>query len=262
MFQPVVPLSGYAGWLFLSRTRAPQEAAFNASAQIRRETAYFEENIGQVRDAEALVADRRLLKVALGAFGLDADIDSRYFVRKVLEDGSLDTGDLANKLSDKRYLAMAQAFGFDLGTPGTAVSDFGARIAGRYRERQFEIAVGDKDQNLRLALGVERDLGQIAGRDTTADGRWYEVMGNAPLRKVFETALGLPQSFGALDLDRQLTGFRDAAGRFLGATEVADFDTPEMREKLIRLFLARADLQANAAATSSGSVALLLLQGA
>jgi hypothetical protein len=261
MYQPVVPLGGYAGWLFLGRTRAAQEAAFNASAQMQRETTYFQENIGKVRDAEALVDDRRLLRVALGAFGLDADIDNRYFVKKVLEDGSLDTGDLANKLSDKRYLAMATAFGFDLATPSTAVSDFGAKIAAKYRERQFEVAVGAQDENLRMAMGIGRDLGEIARRDTTDDGRWYAVMGNPPLRRVFETALGLPASFGALDLDRQLGGFREASERFFGASEVADFGTPEMQEKLTRLFLTRADLQSNAAATRSGSAALALLRG-
>ncbi len=48
--------------------------------------AYFEANIGKVETAADLVGDRRLLKVALGAFGMDGEIDKRAFLRKVLEE--------------------------------------------------------------------------------------------------------------------------------------------------------------------------------
>lgn len=167
MFQPVVPLSGLAGWSFLHRTRAAQQAAFDTSAQMRRETEYFRQNVGAVKTAGDLVADRRLLQVALGAFGLEADIDSRFFVGKVLQDGTLTEGALANRLSDKRYFEMAHAFGFDRGTPSTVLSDFGDQIAAKYRERQFEVAVGRQSESLRLALAFPR----AAGRAGPADDR-------------------------------------------------------------------------------------------
>ena len=262
MFQPVVPLSGYAGWTFLQRSRDTQQAAFDASPRIARDTAYFEEKIAEIRTADDLVADRRLLRVALGAFGLDADAGSRFFVRKVLAEGSVDPGALANRLSDKRYLAFASAFGFgDLDPPNTALSDFGAGVVEAYRDRQFEIAVGKQEPDLRLAMGLERDLSYILKRQTTDDGYWFSVMGNPPLRKVFETALGLPGSFGGLDLDRQLEGFRQAAQRVFGTTEVAGFEAPEVQERLVRVFLLRSEI-ASGADTSAGQAALTLLQSA
>jgi hypothetical protein len=59
------------------------------------------------------VGDRRLLEVALGAFGLDDDIRNRFFIRKVLEEGTTSPSRrFANRLSDKRYLALAETFGF------------------------------------------------------------------------------------------------------------------------------------------------------
>ncbi len=76
-FQPVVPLGGYAGWAFLNRTQTAQQSAFDESATIVRQTSYFEENIGNITTAEDLVNDRRLLEVALGAFGLDEDINNK-----------------------------------------------------------------------------------------------------------------------------------------------------------------------------------------
>jgi Protein of unknown function (DUF1217) len=259
-YQPVVPLAGYAGWTFLNRTRAAQQAAFDKSGQVQRDTAYFEEKIASVATPEDLVADRRLLSVALGAFGLDGDINSKFFVQKVLEEGTSDSSALANRLSDKRYYQLAKAFGFtDLGVPNTQQSDFGEQIASAYRDRQFEIAVGDQNSDLRLAMGLSRDIGTILDNQTTDDGRWFAVMANPPVRQVIQTALGLPSSFGALDLDLQLSGFRDAAERVFGNGEVAQFNDPGVQEKLIRLFLVRSQAQ-QSTSTSRGQIALTLLQ--
>lgn len=260
-YQPVIPITGYAGWQFLARTRDAQQEAFDRSPAIARETAYFEERIGAVTSAQDLVSDRRLLAVALGAFGLDDDINNRFFLQKVLEDGTLDSSALANRLADKRYSAFSKAFGFgDFDTPSTVLSDFGAKITAQFRDRQFEIAVGRQDESMRLALGLERALDEIVATDTSADGRWYAVMGRPPVRQVFEAALGLPASFGALDLDRQLTGFRDKAGQRFGDGEVAQFADPARREELLRLFLARSEGTPAVPGTGGASVALSLLQ--
>ena len=77
-----------------------------------RDTDYFAAKIGEIDSAEQLVSDRRLLSVALGAFGLHADIDNKYFIRKVLEDGVLKEDALANRLTDERYKSLTKAFGF------------------------------------------------------------------------------------------------------------------------------------------------------
>ncbi|GKY86695.1 DUF1217 domain-containing protein [Sinisalibacter aestuarii] len=259
-FQPILPFGGMAGWTFLQRTQEAQKQAFNAAPEIRRDTEYFAEKIGEVTSAEDLVGDYRLLKVALGAFGLDDDLPNKAFIRKVLEEGALDPTSFANRMVDKRYLALTEAFGFDLGTPNTALSDFPARILDAYKTRQFEIAVGAQDNDMRLALSMERDLGAIVDADNTANGKWYAVMGNEPLRQMFETALGLPSTLAALDIDDQLTMFRDRAKAIFGSGEVAQFADPHARDELNRLFLVRSQINAGRAAMSSGSIALTLLQ--
>ncbi len=193
-FTPVVPLGGLAGWAFLKRTGASQQAAYAASAATARETERFAQGIAGIRTAEELVGDRQLLKVALGAFGLDSDIDNRYFVRRILEEGTTERTALANKLTDKRYAEMARAFGFDspLG-PATARLGFAERIVAAYEARGFEEAVGEQDPAMRLALNLERELPTIAGRDVSDSTRWFTIMGTPPLRQVFETAFGLPR---------------------------------------------------------------------
>ena len=101
-FQPVIPLTGYLGWRFLERTSDAQQDIFAKSQPVQRATDHFREKIGKVNSAADLVNDRQLLSVALGAFGLDADINNRAFIQKVLEDGTLSQDALANRLADNR----------------------------------------------------------------------------------------------------------------------------------------------------------------
>lgn len=260
-YQPVVPTGGIQGWNFLNRTREVQQAAFENSAEIVRKVEYFEENISKISSAEELINDRRLLEVALGAFGLDEDINNKYFLQKVLEDGTLESDALANRLSDKRYLEFSKAFGFgDFATPRTVLSDFPAEISSAFKTTQFEVAVGNQDSNMRLALGLDEALSGIAETSTTDDGRWFGVMGQPAVRAVFEVALGLPSSVGALDLDLQLSIFRDRLESRFGDGEIEQFTNPEQVEELRRLFLLQTDLTGFGNTSTGASNALTLLQ--
>ncbi|SMX47452.1 DUF1217 domain-containing protein [Actibacterium lipolyticum] len=262
-FQPVIPFGGFVGWRFLERTMDAQKTAYDASPAIKRDQAYFRENIGKVTSAEALVADRRLLSVALGAFGLDDDINNRFFIQKVLADGVESDDALANKLADKSYLKFAEAFGFGgEDAPNSQKPDFADGILDAYKTRQFEIAVGNQNDDMRLVMNLTRELGELAGSDSSNNAKWYGVMGSEPLRTVFETTFGLPSSFAALDIDKQLEVFRDRAESVFGSGEVDQFAIPEKMEELTRLFLIRSQLANSSAAYSPASTALTLLQNA
>ncbi|MCM2561892.1 DUF1217 domain-containing protein [Lutimaribacter sp. EGI FJ00015] len=259
-FQPVLPMAGLAGWRFLQRTMDTQTATFNSGAQITRDTDYFLEKIGKIDTAEQLVSDRRLLRVALGAHGLQSDIDNRFFIRKVLEDGTLKSDALSNRLADDRYKSFSKAFGFgDFPVPNTKLSDFGAKTVALYRKQQFEQAVGEQDNAMRLALNADRQLPEIAGGSSSENARWFRIMGTAPLREVFEVALGLPKSFGQIDIDQQLQVFQEKARGQLGLESVGDLARPEVREQLVQRYLLRTQV-AEAVVTGPASVALSLLQ--
>jgi Protein of unknown function (DUF1217) len=262
-YAPALPLGGYAGWAFLKRTMTSQTAAFNTAPDLKSDEAYFRAKIGQINTAEQLVADRRLLKVALGAFGLEKDIDNKFFIQKVLQDGTLKTGTLANKLADKQYQKLSAAFGFgDFAVPSTKVSTFPDKIISAYRARQFEVAVGEQSPDLRLALNVQRELPGIADKATSSENaKWFTVLGNAPLRKVFEKALGLPSSIGALDLDQQLQAFKDKAKSQTGSDTVSQFSDPAKLEGLVRRFLLRSEAE-SFAQSGAGNASLQLMQQA
>lgn len=259
-FQPIVPFGGLAGWSFLNRTYDAQQAAFDDSPIMEREVNYFLENIGKVQTADQLLADRTLRKVALGAFGLDADIDNRYFIKRVLEDGTLDPEALSNRLADKSYLEMSRAFGFgDSAVPQTVRSDFGDTIVSAYKTRQFEIAIGAQSEDLRLAFSLDRELDEITSASSAEDTKWYTIMGNAPMRRVFETAFGLPSSFVGLDLSKQLEILKDRAESAFGDTSVSQFSDADKKEELVRLFLVRSEIAAGPSLNTAGSAALTIL---
>lgn len=257
-FTPAIPLTGYAGWAFLKRTAPHQQASFQAAPQNKRDEDYFRENIGTIKTAEALVNDRRLLKVALGAYGLDSDINNKFFIQKVLQDGTLSTSALSRKLADKQYESLSAAFGFgDFAVPNTALSDFPDKIIQAYRTRQFEKSVGDQSNDLRLAMNVERELPILAAKTSSSENaKWYTIMGNKALRNVFQTALGLPNSTATLDIDQQLGIFKSRAKSQFGSEQVSQFTNPAAMDVLIKKFLIRSEVDSFA---QSGNTALSLM---
>lgn len=258
---PAIPFGGYAGWAFLNRTMASQTATLAATTQYKRDDDYFRANIAKIDTAEQLVADRRLLGVVLGAFGLENDINNKFFIQKVLADGTFKSDALSNKLADKQYQKMSAAFGFgDLPVPRNKISDFADKILGQYRTRQFESAVGTQNDTLRLALNLQRELPEIAAKTGSSENaKWFSIMGNAPLRAVFQTALGLPSSTATLDLDLQLNIFKSRAKSQFGSENVSQFADSAATDKLIRRYLMRSELE-NYTQSGASNTALTLLQ--
>lgn len=262
-FQPLIPLGGYAGWRFLSASLDTQIARQAEAPVQKRDRDYFRSMIGQVTSAADLVADFRLLKVALGAFGLQDDLPNRAFIRIVLSDDVTNDDALVNRLADKRYLAFSEAFGLGGPTPPkTSLPGFAERILARAERQDFERAVGAQNEDMRLALTAQRELPDIAGRGFSDTTSWLTVLGNPPLRKLFETALGLPASIGTLDLDLQLRTFRRGADRVLGSPTFEQFADPAKVEDLIRAFSIRAEVAAGPSPLTPGFAALALLRGA
>lgn len=259
--QPVIPLPGLAGWSFLKRTLASQQESFAASASVRREMDYFREKIGSISSAADLVADRRLLSVALEAFGMGPEIDKRAFVEKALREGSEDPKAMAVRLADPRWREMAAAFGFGDGRgPQTAVDGFADGILARYKIRAFETAVGTVDESMRLALNFDRTMQGYAAQGLSENAAWYRVLGDVPLRTVLESALGLPKEFAKVDIDQQVSVVRQRAARLFGNSSIKAFAEASNREDMIRRFLVRESMGDMGGATARGLTALTMLQ--
>jgi len=260
-FQPIVPQTGYAGWRFLERTVETQRAAFEKSPELLRDPEYFKENISKATTADDLVNDRRLLKVALGAFGLEGDLDKRAYVLKALVEGTDAEDSFANRMVDKRYQELSKVFGYgnQMGAR-VAESNFTESILAPYKVQKFEVAVGKSDESMRLAMVFVREIAEFANLDSADDSAWFKVMGNSPLRQIFETAFGLPKSFGLLDVDKQRDVFRDKARKLFGDSSLGVFTESENVDKMLRTFFVRKQISESSGAGIPGTTALTLLR--
>ncbi|WP_299826061.1 DUF1217 domain-containing protein [uncultured Roseobacter sp.] len=431
MFAPVIPSAGLAGWRFLQRTYDSQLENFSNSAQITRNTDYFLENIGDVKTAEDLTSDRRLLEVALGAFGIQDDIENRFFIQKILEEGTTANDSLANRFSDNRYKEFSEAFGLGPGEDRQiGKSGFAESIVARFRESSFEVSAGQQNDSMRVALYAQRVLGELASPpqksderiaaeavsaavsdfassvaddveyyqdniglietpddllddprllkvtlgafglqddyeaivsfepsaetpvsperekiknvleegsisivafaneldnpayaelsrafgfgiaedfqarrsgfstrisdqyieqnfewpngivydqpvkvmngafelepfrsdDMSNDAKWFTIMGEPPLRNLFETAFNLPSEIGQIDINQQLTVFKERAQSIFGSDQVNQFSEPEALDELITQYVVRSQLSSFNSGATSASLALTLLQ--
>jgi Protein of unknown function (DUF1217) len=259
-FAPAIPFGGLLGFRFIERTYDAQFETFGKSPDIQRDVDYFLENAGAASTAEALVADRRLLRVALGAFGLDEEIDKRAFIRKILEEGTLDPKALANRLADPAWTEVTEALGYgDLG--GLLIfGNVREDIAERYRLRQFERAIGDSDVDIRLALNFRRQIREIATEPGVDQSGWFKVLGSQPLRRVFEGAYNLPTGFGLLDIDRQRDEISARTGQMFGSESPDVFATDQNIDDMLRRFLVSSQLRNGISPSAPGATALTLLQ--
>ncbi len=262
-FQPILPLSGYAGWNYLQRTQEAQQEVFNKSPLLNREIEHFKENISKALTADALVEDRTLLKVALGAFGLDDDLNKQAFVKKALAEGTDNDDAFANRLVDPAYRKLADEFGYG-NEFGARVwqSDFANKLIDMYQERQFEQAVGQSDNAMRMAMNFKREIGDIAAGSDPQNAGWFSVMGSTPLRRVLEGALGVPTAVGSLDIDRQREIFQDAAVKKFGSSSLDVFLESDKVELAVRDFLIREQVKNGPSSTAPGTAALTMLQNA
>jgi len=261
-FQPVIPAGGYAGWAFLQRTLDQQAQTHARAPAAQRDETYFRARIGQIGSAAELVEDRRLLRVTLAAFGLLEDLPNRAFLTRVLESPTEERRSFVNRLADKRYVELAEAFGFANGAePRNRETGFADTMLKSFRARQFEEAVGAQSESMRLALALERDLSRLASNGQGEEAQWYRVLGTPSLRKVFETAFRLPTGFGAIDIDRQVDILSERTRRAFGDAGLAQFADPAKREQLTRTFFASEQI-GQIQMISGHAAALTLLQEA
>ncbi|MGF1445895.1 MAG: DUF1217 domain-containing protein [Pikeienuella sp.] len=252
-FGPLVPFAGLAGLRFLDETLERQTALFERTPEIKRSLAAFDARAAEITTVDALMADREVLGVVLGAFGLEEEIDKRAFIRKVVEEGTLAPEAFANRLADPAYRELADALGFGNLGGRLIIDTVRADIRARFQERAFERAVGDRDVDLRLALNFRREMGRIAASETAETSGWLRVLGSQPLRRVIETAYALPQQFGLAELDRQVADLETRTRARFGETSPRVFSDPAVIEEVVSRFLLRAQALSGAGASAAGA---------
>lgn len=168
----------------------------SAIPQTGRETEYYRENIENIRSIDDFMGDERLYSYAMTAFGLDEMRYAKAFIRKVLEEGIDQPDSLANRLADRRYRDLAEAFNFT--RYGETTSTF-RRVredtVQRYLRQVLEVDAGQQNEGVRLALYFARKAEGI--------GSAMDILADPALLKVVQIATGISPLTGAANVDRQ-----------------------------------------------------------
>ena len=112
----------------------------------------------------------------------------------------------------------------------------------------------------RLSLNAEREIPALANKQTSELAKWYTLLGNAPLREVMQTALGLPKSLSSIDIDQQVSTLRKRTEATFGSPDLSQFKDPSKMDALVRRFILQSEMQGQQATSSPAATALALLR--
>lgn len=254
-----IPTGGLAGWRYLSRTYERQLELFAKTPLTQREISYFKKEISSVASARDLVADRKMLKVALGAFDLLGDINSKAFIRSILESSLEDPKSLVNRISDPRYKELAKAFDFSATKDGNVQKvGLADRIIRQYYVKSFEVAVGEQSEDLRLAMAAKRTLSELSLKDVSDNTKWLRVLAHPPLRAFIQTTFGLPKDFASIDIDQQLNVLKSKAQQVFSIKDFSEFADSGLMEKTVDRFLLMSQVKQSYQMDSSAIAVQLL----
>lgn len=213
---------------------------------VERETAYYKENIGNVKSVDDFMADSRLYNYAMKAFGLEDMAFAKAFVRKVLTEGVTSDDAMANKLTDKRYKEFATLFDFaDKGAEATQSTAVQQGVVDKYLRQTLEADAGSQNEGVRLALYFERKASTLSSA--------YEILGDKALLAMVQTTFGWPSSISNADIDKQAKMIEEQI-------DFSKMSDPDYVSKLISRFTAMYEMN-NPNASSPASIASLLLGG-
>lgn len=244
-------LSTIADYTRLTKDMGKSLTQVATQPDVSRDTDYFLSHIGNVKTIDDFLKDYRLYSYAMKAYGLSDMTYAKAFMRKVLTEGITDKDAFANKLTDTRYRQFAAAFNFaDLGDQATQTAAATTGAATQYVTQTMEENAGDQNEGLRLALYFTRKASTVSTS--------YQILADKALTQVVQTALGLPSTISAANIDAQ-------AKLISSKIDLTDFQDPAKVTKFVQRFAAMWDaMQAQDDINNGNSTnsALVLIGGA
>ena len=259
-FRPAIPLTGVAGSNFLQRTLDRQLATFSNSPAVANDREYFQNAFSEPISVDDFIADRRLLRISLTAFGLVGEENKGGFVRRALESQVDPDDNFLRRINNPDYVRFAEEINPQDGLITLSPEQIQSIIQGFERE-SFEVAVGDVDTNLRLDLNYRTEISRLAGDGASDEAIAFRLLGSVPIRTVLEGALGLPTEFSQLDVERQAADLEERIKTTFGVSSLSQLSEPDKIDQVTRRFLAIQAAQQGPNFSTPGFSALSLFTG-
>ncbi|MBF9235653.1 DUF1217 domain-containing protein [Microvirga alba] len=237
-------VSTFTNYQLISRDMQKSLARTASDPVVARETDYYLKNIGNVKSIDDLLANNRLYKYAMKAYGLEDMTYAKAFMRKVLTEGIESKDSFASRLSDNRYKEFVSAFNFVRYKDATTSFEQAQRgTADKYVRQSLEGSVGEEDPGVRLALYFQRKASDIKGP--------FDILADPALLQVVQTALDIPQNAMGGSIDAQ-------AAMIKRRVDIDSLKTPEGVQRFLQRFTSLWDVQNS----TTSSPVLALFSGA
>lgn len=207
--------------------------------------AAFTKAVNSATSVTQMLSNPAVLNVLLTAGGLSDQIGNTALATQVLTSNLSDSQSLANTLTDTRWQALAQTYNFAangikaLQNPNTI-----AAVANGYAQITWENNQDTITPGLSNALAFIQQASSI----TTVD----QVLGNATVRNVVQTAYNIPEqiAFQSLNAQEQAISSR---------LNVKDLQNPAFVQTLAQQYLIQNSINNTTTASASSSADLTTL---
>lgn len=225
-------LSTYASYKLINTNLDRSLSLKAAERPVALESAYYKEHIGDIKSIDDFLADTRIFRYAMNAFGLEDMAHAKGFVRKILTEGIDDSHSFANRLDDDRFKQLATVFNFAHDGEATTTKDSAKQgVVDRYVRQTLETAEGEDNEGVRLALYFQRSAPDVTSV--------YGLLGDSALFQVVKTVFGFPDEMAGADIDKQAAAI---SKRF----DITDLQDPDKLNTLIQRFTLMWDATENA----------------
>lgn len=183
-----------------------------------RDISHFLAVVAKAPDLKTLLADPIARSVLLTANGLGDQADYTALATKALMSDTTKTTNLASTLSDARWLAMAKTYDFaNQGLTKLKTASVLSTITTGYAQIKWQESLDVATPGLSAALDFRTRANTIKSVD--------QILGDANLRKVVTTALGLPPeiAYQSLQTQEQAISSRIDIKKFQSASFVEQF---------------------------------------
>ena len=220
--------------------------------------AYLREKWGTIEENLDFILDPDLMDIVLSAFDIDKGTTSTEFFASMVISNPNDDRSLVSLYNDDRWSALVDLMGSFSNVGGnTGDAAFQQELIEKYEAKRFEIAVGEQDQSMRLALNFERLIDEFTEKDN-----WFLLLGDQPMRLVLDAAFNMPSGFINLDIEEQNEAYGDAARQILGGDTPEVFKDPDKVTEILRRFLVNEASSSGPNPSTPGYGALTIMQNA
>lgn len=228
---------------------ATLQATYEKTSNIQKDVDYFTKAVEKAQTVDDLFKDYRLLSFIATATNLAGEEQYAGKMRRIMTESVDNTNAVMYRLSDKRYSQAAATLRLgDNGLDRLKLAGTQSDLIAAYKQAKFETSIGEENMGVRKARYFEQYI-------QNATSSVYSILGDAILRDVVTSTLGLPAQIAIQPIETQAQAITSR----LDISKLAD---SKYRDAFIKRYLTQYDLANPDTGSGSGDWRLSLFAGA